>query len=86
MRKDMKKKYDASISQMSAGFIRDITDLGYSSWKGPLRPQALFVDENACIGYSFAKFRFSTFYFVNKHLLNHRFEEEIVNHLKLSAS
>ncbi|PKI55184.1 chaperone protein dnaJ C76, chloroplastic-like isoform X2 [Punica granatum] len=22
----------------------------YSSWNGPLRPQALFVDENACIG------------------------------------
>ncbi|KAH9742372.1 3Fe-4S ferredoxin [Citrus sinensis] len=51
MRGDLRKDYDASIGQMrfhfgtnaSAGFSR-------SSWKGPPRPEALFVDENACIG------------------------------------
>lgn len=53
MRGDLRKDYDASIGQMrfhfgtnaSAGFSR-------SSWKGPPRPEALFVDENACIGHS----------------------------------
>lgn len=51
MRGDLRKDYDASIGQMrfhfgtnaSAGFSR-------SSWKGPPRPEALFVDENVCIG------------------------------------
>ncbi|OVA19872.1 DnaJ domain [Macleaya cordata] len=47
MRKDMRREYDASIGSKSRnGF----SGLGHSAWKGPLRPQALFVDENLCIG------------------------------------
>ncbi|XP_057492285.1 chaperone protein dnaJ C76, chloroplastic-like [Actinidia eriantha] len=47
MREDMRRDYDASIGQLRVSFG---PDLGHSSWKGPFRPQALFVDENACIG------------------------------------
>lgn len=50
MREDLRREYDASIGQLRISFGRNIPDLGYSSWNGPLRPQALFVDENACIG------------------------------------
>ncbi|KAI3902760.1 hypothetical protein MKW92_050190 [Papaver armeniacum] len=38
MRKDMRREYDD-------------TSLSYSAWKGPMRPQALFVDENLCTGH-----------------------------------
>ncbi|CAN6201579.1 unnamed protein product [Urochloa humidicola] len=33
-----------------AGFGSGYTGDGYSSWNGPVRSQALFVDENKCIG------------------------------------
>lgn len=32
------------------GFGSGYTGDGYSSWNGPIRSQALFVDENKCIG------------------------------------
>ena len=48
---NMRRDYDASIGPMNVQFGRNVS--GYSSWKGPLRPQALFVDANACIGFSF---------------------------------
>lgn len=53
MREDLRRKYDTSIGQMRAFFSRNTSksNLGYSSWKGPFRQQALFVDENACIGH-----------------------------------
>lgn len=47
MRDDLRKEYDSSIGRISVGVER--VDYG-SIWKGPIRPQALFVDENACIG------------------------------------
>ncbi|KAK7339559.1 hypothetical protein VNO77_20233 [Canavalia gladiata] len=50
MTEDLRRKYDESIGQMRLRFGENNTPLGYSTWKGPLRPQALFVDENACIG------------------------------------
>ncbi|KAK4846241.1 hypothetical protein QYF36_014779 [Acer negundo] len=50
MREDLRKDYDASFGRMRMQFGRNASGLGYSSWKGPLRPEALFVDENACIG------------------------------------
>ncbi|CAK7328091.1 unnamed protein product [Dovyalis caffra] len=50
---DLKTKYDASIGHMTMQFgNNNHVVTGSSSWKGPLRPQALFVDENACIGQS----------------------------------
>lgn len=52
MREDLRREYDASIGQLRFSFGRNIPDLGFSTWNGPFRPQALFVDENACIGYS----------------------------------
>lgn len=53
MREDLRKDYDASIGQMRFHFGANATaGFGCSSWKGPLRPEALFVDENACIGHS----------------------------------
>lgn len=51
MREDLRREYDASICQMRLPYGTNYSSLGYSSWKGPLRPQALFVDENACIGH-----------------------------------
>ncbi|XP_042502733.1 chaperone protein dnaJ C76, chloroplastic-like isoform X2 [Macadamia integrifolia] len=48
MTEDNRRNYNASIGR--AGLGRDFSGVGYSSWKGPLRSQALFVDENACIG------------------------------------
>ncbi|XP_044466477.1 chaperone protein dnaJ C76, chloroplastic-like [Mangifera indica] len=51
IKEDLRKDYDASIGQMRLRFGRNGLDsAGYSSWNGPLRPQALFVDENACVG------------------------------------
>ncbi|KAK3033046.1 hypothetical protein RJ639_035672 [Escallonia herrerae] len=50
MRADLRSDYDASIGHNRVGLGRDASGLGYSSWEGALRPQALFVDENACIG------------------------------------
>lgn len=50
MAEDQRRKYDQSIGQMRLRFGENSSPLGYSTWKGPLRPQALFVDEIACIG------------------------------------
>ncbi|KAL8138097.1 hypothetical protein V2J09_004098 [Rumex salicifolius] len=51
MSENSRKKYDASIGQVSVGFGRSNSGMmTYSVWNGPLRPEALFVDENACIG------------------------------------
>ncbi|PON41593.1 DnaJ domain-containing protein [Parasponia andersonii] len=50
MREDLRRKYDVSIGQVRRNFSKNRSGLGYSSWNGPLRSQALFVDENACIG------------------------------------
>ncbi|KAL5572764.1 hypothetical protein UlMin_022361 [Ulmus minor] len=50
MTEDLRRKYDASIGHARRSFSRSKSGLGYSSWNGPLRSQALFVDENACIG------------------------------------
>lgn len=51
MTEDRRRKYDESIGQMRLRFgENNSAPLGYSTWNGPLRPQALFVDENACIG------------------------------------
>lgn len=50
MKDDMRKDYDASIGHVRVGFKGDNLNMGYSSWNGPFRPQALFVDEKACIG------------------------------------
>ncbi|KAF5763882.1 putative DnaJ domain, Chaperone J-domain superfamily [Helianthus annuus] len=50
MKDDLRKDYDASIGHVRVGFGGDELNMGYSSWNGPFRPQALFVDEKACIG------------------------------------
>ncbi|KAK6155211.1 hypothetical protein DH2020_009459 [Rehmannia glutinosa] len=50
MRDDLRKEYNASIGRISVGIEKGAFG---SIWKGPLRPQALFVDENACIGNTF---------------------------------
>ncbi|XP_057983864.1 chaperone protein dnaJ C76, chloroplastic-like [Malania oleifera] len=50
MREDLRREYDASIGQTGAAFGKGSPGMAGSSWKGPLRPHALFVDENACIG------------------------------------
>nr|GMC62086.1 high affinity nitrate transporter 2.7 [Ipomoea batatas] len=44
IRDDLRREYNTSDFER----FRPIT--GYSSWNGPLRPQALFVHESACIG------------------------------------
>ncbi|KAI4366872.1 hypothetical protein MLD38_022682 [Melastoma candidum] len=48
MREDLRRDYNASAGR--SGRRGTSEAVGYSSWRGPLRPQALFVDENACIG------------------------------------
>ena len=53
MKDDLRKDYDASIGYIRVGFGGDALNMGYSSWNGPFRPQALFVDEKACIGQDF---------------------------------
>ncbi|KAF4381592.1 chaperone protein dnaJ C76, chloroplastic isoform X2 [Cannabis sativa] len=54
MREDERCKYDVSIGEVVSNrrnFSRNRPGLDYySTWNGPLRSQALFVDENACIG------------------------------------
>lgn len=50
MREDLRREYDVSIGQFRVGNGKGSSLQGYSSWSGPLRPQALFVDENTCIG------------------------------------
>ncbi|KAK4282372.1 hypothetical protein QN277_013757 [Acacia crassicarpa] len=50
MSEDQRRKYDESIGQMRVRFGENNSPLGYSTWNGPSRPHALFVDENACIG------------------------------------
>ncbi|KAL4568350.1 hypothetical protein LXL04_023960 [Taraxacum kok-saghyz] len=50
MKDNLRKDYDASIGHVRVGFGGDALDMGHSSWNGPFRPHALFVDEKACIG------------------------------------
>ncbi|KAF2302383.1 hypothetical protein GH714_035891 [Hevea brasiliensis] len=50
MREDLRKEYDVSIGQLRMRSGRNNNVMGFSSWKGPFRPEAVFVDENACIG------------------------------------
>ncbi|KAI7741135.1 hypothetical protein M8C21_021150 [Ambrosia artemisiifolia] len=50
MKDDLRKDYDASIGHVRVRLGGDELNMGYSSWNGPFRPQALFVDEKACIG------------------------------------
>lgn len=48
---DLRRNYDATIGNLRLTFGKNkARSSGYSLWNGPLRPQALFVDENACIG------------------------------------
>lgn len=47
VRDDLRREYDKSIGQIRVGIDRSMFG---SVWKEPLRPQALFVDENACVG------------------------------------
>ncbi|KAL7140771.1 hypothetical protein ABFS83_08G009000 [Erythranthe nasuta] len=50
MKDDLRKEYDSSIGRISFGvFGKEVEAFG-STWNGPFRPHALFVDENACIG------------------------------------
>lgn len=48
-RENFRRDYDDS-GRVRVRRKDSVSDLGYSSWEGPKRPQALFVDENACIG------------------------------------
>lgn len=57
MRDDLRGKYDASGGRAHRRFDRSNKNgSGFSVWNGPMRPQGLFVDQNACIG------RYSIFY------------------------
>lgn len=67
MRDDLRRDYDAITGQARTRFRRDCSDIGYSSWKGPLRSHALFVDANACIGHFFTHSR--KFSFPNSQLI-----------------
>eukprot|EP01018_Ginkgo_biloba_P003368 Gb_02355 [translate_table: standard] len=49
MRDDTRTRYDVSNGKRSET-EGQFTGSAYSSWNGPERPEALFVDENACIG------------------------------------
>lgn len=51
MRDDLRQEYDASIGRVRGEFGKNFSSVAHSSWRGPCRPQALFVDENACIGH-----------------------------------
>lgn len=51
MRDDLRRNYDASTGKRTEWFGSSFSGLGYSSWKGPIRSQGLFVDEAACIGH-----------------------------------
>ncbi|XP_062010178.1 chaperone protein dnaJ C76, chloroplastic-like [Rosa rugosa] len=50
IRENLRKEYDASIGQRRVSVRGNSSTFDGSSWNGVLRPQALFVDENACIG------------------------------------
>ncbi|XP_058091873.1 chaperone protein dnaJ C76, chloroplastic-like [Magnolia sinica] len=50
MRDELRRKYDVSTGKRKEGIGSNFSGTPYSSWNGPLRSQALFVDENACIG------------------------------------
>ena len=50
MSRDMRRQSNASIGWFQNSFGKDASGVDYSVWNGPLRPQALFVDQNACIG------------------------------------
>ncbi|CAI0455160.1 unnamed protein product [Linum tenue] len=51
MKEDLRRQYDTSIGEFRIGFERTGRDVeSCSSWNGPLRPHALFVDETACVG------------------------------------
>ncbi|XP_050221599.1 chaperone protein dnaJ C76, chloroplastic-like [Mercurialis annua] len=50
MKEDLRRQYDASIGRLRMRYGNDNNVLGFSSWNGPFRSQALFIDENACIG------------------------------------
>lgn len=50
MSRDMRRQYDASIGRFQNSLGEGASGVGYSVWNGPLRPRALFVDQNACIG------------------------------------
>ncbi|WRX28402.1 DnaJ domain - like 10, partial [Theobroma cacao] len=52
---DLRRDYDASIGPIKVQFGKTVS--GYSSWKGSLRPQAIFVDANPFIVYSFTPFQ-----------------------------
>lgn len=43
-------RQDISSGKKRAGFESKFSGLSHSSWNGPVRPQALFIDENRCIG------------------------------------
>jgi hypothetical protein len=70
MKEDMRRHYDASIGQMRVRNGTNYSGVAYSAWKGPLRPQALFVDENACIGYSLCKILLFFFYISLHHRIS----------------
>ncbi|XP_004306359.1 PREDICTED: uncharacterized protein LOC101298739 [Fragaria vesca subsp. vesca] len=50
IKENLRKEYDASIGQRRVSVRGNSSTFDGSSWNGVLRPQALFVDENACIG------------------------------------
>ncbi|GAA0163871.1 chaperone [Lithospermum erythrorhizon] len=50
MSEDLRRGYDTSIGYTRFCFDKETTNLSFSSWNGPLRSEALFVDENTCVG------------------------------------
>ncbi|CAL9114094.1 unnamed protein product [Musa textilis] len=50
MREESRSRYDTACGRRSEWSGSKYSGLGYSSWNGPLRSQALFVDEHRCIG------------------------------------
>ncbi|KAL5723902.1 hypothetical protein ACHQM5_007239 [Ranunculus cassubicifolius] len=48
MKDNLRKDYDASIGTLREEY--EFSGSGYSSWNGPMREKALFVDETACVG------------------------------------
>ncbi|XP_072983789.1 chaperone protein dnaJ C76, chloroplastic-like [Typha latifolia] len=49
-KEDRRRNYNGANAKSRRGFESNYSGNGYSSWNGPLRSQALFVDENKCIG------------------------------------
>ena len=71
IKEDLRRQYDASIGQMRLrNGTTTYSGLAYSAWKGPLRPQALFVDENACIGHFPTQNSASFFFYHNYPIKN----------------